>query len=139
SGLAACLMPGAALSGWWAELPLPSSWGTGLAPATPLGALCLAALAIALACSGPARRFTEQVLAFAIGLAGTAVAAVNLALAVFGVELGTASETMPAATALGLVLAGAALALTHLGRYYLAPPLLARLPAVIALFFLIAS
>src|SRR5262249_7351832 len=60
AGLAAFLIAAAALIGWWAELPLLSSWGTGLAPATPLGALCLAALAIALACSGPARRFTEQ-------------------------------------------------------------------------------
>jgi PAS domain S-box-containing protein len=141
AGLAAVLIAAAALVGWWAKAPLLSSWGPGLSTMTPLGALCLASLGVSLVRAGE-----EQGLAFAIGFAGTAVALLNLVLSLFGVVLGTGPEApapgedpfaMPAATALGLVLAGSAIMLGRLERYDLAATFLASLSAAIAVFALL--
>jgi PAS domain S-box-containing protein len=141
AGLAAVAIAAAALAGWWANLPLLSSWGPGLSAVTPLGALCLASLGVSLVRAGQ-----EQGLAFAIGVAGTAAALLNLGLSLF--DLGAGPEapapgvnlepfSMPAATALGIVLAGSAIILGRLERYDLAATFLASLTAAIAAFVLL--
>jgi PAS domain S-box-containing protein len=137
AGFAAVLIAATAFIGWWAKLPLLASWGPGLSAVAPLGALCQASLGVSLL------RREEQGLAFAIGLAGTAVSLLSLGLAMFGVKLGTdplapapGAElfAMPASTALGLALAGVAIILE---RYDLAATVLAGLAAAIAVFALL--
>ena len=48
AGFAAMIIAVLGLVGWWTELPLLSSWGSGLAAMKPVTALCLAALGFAL-------------------------------------------------------------------------------------------
>ena len=74
AGFVAVIIAAAALVGWWTGLPLLSSWGPGFPPMRPLGALCLAALGFALVHPGKNSR-----LAFAVGLAAAALAALGLA------------------------------------------------------------
>jgi hypothetical protein len=73
AGFAAVAIAAAGLSGWWAELPLLSSWGSGLAAMKPVTALCLAALGFGLMYPGKNSR-----LAFAIGLTVLIVAVLDL-------------------------------------------------------------
>src|SRR5262249_56713701 len=83
AGFVAAIIGTAALIGWWAGLPLLSSWGSGFATVKPATALCLTALGLALVHSGKNLRF-----AFAVGLAVAAIAALDLCLDLFGVEIG---------------------------------------------------
>ncbi len=83
AGFAAVTIGAAALIGWWAGLPLLSSWGSGLPPMRPLAALCLAALGLGLVHPGKDSR-----VAFAFGLTVAALGALGLGLALFNVELG---------------------------------------------------
>ena len=62
AGFAAVIIAVLGLVGWWAELPLLSSWGAGLAAMKPVTALCLAALGLALMYPGKDSR-----LAIAVG------------------------------------------------------------------------
>src|SRR5258706_14889282 len=64
AGLAAVTIAAAALIGWWTGLPILSSWGAGFPPFRPLGALCLAALGLALV-----QPRKDSRLPFAVGLA----------------------------------------------------------------------
>ncbi len=43
AGFATVAIAAAVLLGWWAGLPLLSSWGSGFPPMRPVGALCLGA------------------------------------------------------------------------------------------------
>ena len=83
AGFAAVTIAVAALIGWWAGLPLLSSWGSGFPPVRPLGALSLTALGLALMHPGKDSR-----VAFAFGLTVAALGALGLGLALFNVELG---------------------------------------------------
>ncbi len=74
AGLAAVTIAAAALIGWWTGLPILSSWGAGFPPLRPLGALCLAALGLALVHPGKDSR-----LPFAVGLAVAGLAALGVA------------------------------------------------------------
>jgi len=115
AGFVAVTIGTAALIGWWGGLPLLSSWGSGFATVKPATALCLTALGLALVHPGKNLPF-----AFAVGLAVAAIAALDLCLDLFGIELGidrlqssrtavlgpgAALVPMPHATSLGLALA----------------------------------
>ena len=90
AGFTAVTIAAMALIGWWAKLPMLSSWGAGFAPTKPVTALCLTALGLALIHPGKNMR-----VAFAIGLAVAAVAAPDLALDLFGVDLGIDHGLVP--------------------------------------------
>src|SRR6266852_3902025 len=83
AGFAAVTIAAAALIGWWAGLPLLSSWGSGFAIMKPVTALCLESLGLALMHPGKDSRF-----AFAVGLAVGAVAAVGLGLILLDIDPG---------------------------------------------------
>jgi hypothetical protein len=68
AGLAALAIAVAALIGWWAGLPLLSSWASGFARTKPMTALCLTALGLALM-----HRSRDSRFAVAVGCATTAV------------------------------------------------------------------
>jgi PAS domain S-box-containing protein len=137
AGFAVVIIAAVALLGWWASLPLLSSWGSGLATVRPLMASCLAALGLALMHPGK-----EQRLAFAVGLVVAAFTALGLGAALFNVELGidrwlapgepsfrttaTSFRVTNAAT-LALGLAGVALAISRFERH--------RLPAILCGYF----
>jgi PAS domain S-box-containing protein len=132
AGLAAAAIAAAALIGLWSDLPLLSSWATGFPAMTPLAAVCLATLGLALVLPG------DHVLGVVAGLAVTA-AAVNLALALDGDGQGfgpAAVFAMPLATALGLALAGGAFVLSRFERR-LAATVLGSVAGAIAVFVLL--
>src|SRR6266852_2319445 len=83
AGFAAVTIAAAALIGWWAGLPLLSSWGPGFVTVKPVTAVCLVALGLALVHPGKNSRF-----AFAVGLAVAALAVLDLVEDVFGVDFG---------------------------------------------------
>src|SRR5258705_9730696 len=127
AGFAAVAIATAAFIGWWVSLPLLSSWGSGFATVKPVVALCLVALGLALMHPGKNSR-----LAFAVGLAVAAIAALDL-LDRFGIDLGVnhlnrllvpqaavpGPETwfsMINGVPVGLALAGGSLALSRFER-----------------------
>src|SRR5215470_17295375 len=147
AGFVAVTIGTAALIGWWAGLPLLSSWGSVSATVKPATALCLTALGLALVHPGKNLRF-----AFAVGLAVAAVAALDLCLDLFGVELGidrlqssrtavlgqgAALVAMPHATSLGLALASGALALSRFERHRLGATVLGGLAGAIGISILL--
>jgi hypothetical protein len=75
AGVGAMTIGGATLLGWWAGLPLLTNWVSGLPAMRPVGALCLAALGLAIVYPGSNLR-----LAFAMGSAVAVLAALGLAL-----------------------------------------------------------
>jgi PAS domain S-box-containing protein len=129
-----------ALIGWWASLPLLSSWGS--AGMKPMEAWLLAALGFALIRPGKDSRF-----AFVIGLA-----VVPIAVLVFSINRGlielpqtvtlALEETSPA-TGSGMALAIApvagALALSRFERYHLAAIMLSGLGGVMAIFGIVTD
>jgi PAS domain S-box-containing protein len=147
AGFAVVMIAAAVLIGWWAGLPLLSSWGVGFPPTRPLGALCLAALGVALMHPGKDSRF-----AFAVGLTGVALAALGLGLALLNVDLGIdswlarrAAVHGPGAISfrvanvatLALGLAGGALALSRFERHRLGATALGVTAAAVAVFALL--
>ena len=90
AGFAAVIIAVLGLVGWWAELPLLSSWGAGLAAMKPVTALCLAALGLALTYPGKDSR-----LAIAVGITVLIVAALDLSQVLFNLELGIDSWLVP--------------------------------------------
>jgi PAS domain S-box-containing protein len=82
TGFVAVTIAAAAMIGWWVQLPLLSSWGSDLPTMRPLAALGLAALGLALVHPGKDSR-----VAFAVGLAVAALAALVLGLIMFNVGL----------------------------------------------------
>jgi len=146
AGFAAVTIAAVALVGWWAGLPLLSSWGSGFA-VKPVTALCLIALGLALVHPGKNARF-----AFAVGLAVAAVAALDLVEDVFGVDFGinrwlppqapvsgagAASFRMITGTTLAIALAGGSLALSRFEGHHFTATVLAGLAGVIAVFGLL--
>ena len=87
AGFVAVTIGAAVFIGLWVGLPLLSSWGSGLPNMRPVGALGLAALGIALVHPGKDSR-----VAFAIGVAAAALAALSLGLALLNIELGIESH-----------------------------------------------
>jgi len=147
AGFAAAAIAAAALIGWWAGLPLLSSWSPGFATMKPVTASCLAALGLALVHPGKDWRF-----AFAVGVAVATLAVLGLGVVLFNLELGidrwlapgdasfrtaaTSYRVINAAT-LGIVLVGGSLALSRFERHRLAATLLGSLAGAIALFALL--
>ena len=148
AGLAAVTIAAAALIGWWTGLPILSSWGAGFPPLRPLGALCLAALGLALVHPGKDSR-----LPFAVGLAVAGLAALGVALVLFNVDLGTINRwlvpsavvpglgtaTFRAASAgtVALGLAGGSLALSRFEPHRFTATMLAGIAGAIAVFALL--
>jgi hypothetical protein len=148
AGFVAVTIAAAALMGWWVGLPLLSSWGSGLPTMRPLGALCLAALGVALVHPGKESRF-----AFAVGLAVAALTALGLAHVLFNVDLGiinrslvpraavsglgTATFRAASAGTVALGLAGGSLALSRFERRRLAATMLGGAAGAISVFALL--
>jgi two-component sensor histidine kinase/PAS domain-containing protein len=134
AGFAGVAIAAVVLIGWWWELPLLSAWRAGPPATSPFGALCLTALGLALI------RPRDDILAVAVGLVVAAVAAVDLGLALFVAEPGAGREplfAMPAATALGVGLAGGALMLSRFERHYVTAAVLSGLAGAVAVFVLL--
>ncbi len=149
SGFAAAVIAAVVLIGWWAALPLLSSWGPGLPAMRPSGALALAALCFALVHPGKDSR-----VAFAVGLVLAALAAVGLGLAPFNVELrygidrllapsaavprlGATLLRVAAAGTLAFALASGSLALSRFVRHRLAAIMLGGFAGAIAVLALL--
>jgi PAS domain S-box-containing protein len=137
----------ATLIGWWAGLPLLSSWKTGFGTTKPVTALCLAAVGLALLHPGKNSR-----VASAIGLAVMTAAASDLSQDLFGVDLSFDRWLAPRATAPGpwgtplhvtnatavaLLLAGSSLALSGFERYRVAALVSGGVMGAIAVFALL--
>jgi PAS domain S-box-containing protein len=140
-GFAAVIIAAAALIGWWAELPLLSSWGPGFATVKPATAVCLVALGVALMHPGKDSR-----IAFAVGLAVAALAMLGLGVLLFNVKLGidrwlagpgAASFRVTNAATLALGLAGGSLALSRFDGHHFAATVLGGLAGAIAVFALL--
>ena len=140
-GFAAVTIAAAALIGWWAELPLLSSWGPDFATVKPVTAVCLVALGLALMHPGKDSR-----IAFAVGLAVAALAVLGLGVLLFNVELGidrwlagpgAASFRVTNAATLALGLAGGSLALSRFDGHHFAATVLGGLAGAIAVFALL--
>jgi len=144
AGFAAVTMATAALIGWWAGVPLLSSWSAGLAAVKPVTALCLAALGVALMYSGRNSRF-----AVPVGLAVTAIATLDLGQDLLGIDFGinrwlaprdtvpvteAASFRMITGTKLAMALAGVSLALSRFEGHHFMATVLGGLAGVIAMF-----
>src|SRR5260370_7257972 len=78
AGFAAVIIAAAGLAGWWAELPLLSSWGAGLAAMKPVTSICLTALGVALMYPGK-----DSPLAFAVALPVLILPALHLSQVLF--------------------------------------------------------
>jgi PAS domain S-box-containing protein len=143
AGLVAVAIAATALIGWWIELPLLASWGSGFGTMKPVVALCLGALGLALVYLGKNLRF-----AFAVGLAVLLIALFDLGQELLGVDFGIGgleSSTavvakrvqMPHATSLGLALASGALVLSRFERYRLVTTVLGGLAGAIGISILL--
>jgi PAS domain S-box-containing protein len=138
----------AAFIGWWISLPFLSSWGSGFATVKPVVAFCLAALGLALIHPGKNSR-----LAFAVGLAVAAIAALDL-LDRLGIDLGInrlnrllvpqaavpgpeTSFRMINGVPLALALVGGSLTLSLFERFHFAAAALGTLAGVIQVFALL--
>jgi len=139
----------AALIGWWAGLPLVSSWCSGFPAMRPTGALILAALGVALVRPG-----NDSRVAFAVGLTLAVLAALGLGLVLlFNVELGiidrwlapradvaglgAVSFQVASAATVAFGLAGGSLALSRFERHRLAATILGGFAGAIAVFALL--
>jgi len=146
AGLAAVTIAAVALVGWWAELPVLSSWVPGFANMKPVTALCLTALGLALVHPGKNSRFV-----FAAGLPVAIVAALDLSQALFAVELGIDRWLVPPHAAaepeaasfrvingmpLALVLVGGSFALSRFEGHRFTAATLAGIACVMAVFAL---
>jgi PAS domain S-box-containing protein len=136
AGLAAVTIAATALVGWWAGLPLLSSWGPGLPAMRVSGALSLASLGLALIHPGKHRRF-----AAAVGVAVALLAAFALGLLLLGVNLNVDAAverlTPPYGATIGFGLTGAALALSSRERHRVGATLLAGLAGTVVAFALL--
>jgi len=146
AGFAAVTIAAVGLIGWWAELPLLSSWGSGFVTMKPVTALCLTALGVALMYPGKNSRF-----AFAVGLTVVIVAALDLSQVLFNVELGidrwlVPPDAVPGPWAsfqaingmpLAIALAGSAIAFSRFEGHSFTATTLAGLAGVMAVFVLL--
>jgi PAS domain S-box-containing protein len=145
AGFVAATIAAAVLVGWWAGLPLLSTWGPDLPATRPLAALCLAALGVALGHPGKDAR-----LAFAVGLALAILTVLGLALVLFDVDLGiinrwlvpragvprlgTATFRAASAATVGVGITGASLALSRFERRRLAATMLSGVVGAVSVF-----
>src|SRR5215470_1835267 len=140
AGFAAVTIAAAVLIGWWAGLPMLSSWGRGFATMKPVAALCLTALGLALMHPGKNSRF-----ALAVGLAVAAIAVLDL----FGVDFGINRGLVPPAAVpgpgaasfemingmpLAIAFAGGSLALSRFEGHHFTATVLAGLAGGMAVF-----
>jgi PAS domain S-box-containing protein len=150
AGFAAVIVAATVLVGWWASLPMLSSWGSGFPPMRPLGALSLAALGLALMRPGKELRF-----AFVAGFTIAALAAVGLVLALLDFEFGiigidrwlalqaaasgsgAASSRVAQVSTLAFGLVGGSLALSRFERHRFAATMLGSIAGAIAVFALL--
>jgi len=135
AGFAAVTIAVAAFIGWWAGLPMLSSWGAGFPAMKPVTAVCLVALGLALMQPGKASGF-----AVAVGLAVAAVAVLDLLGVDFGVNRWLVpQDAVPGtnAMAVSLGLAGVALALSRLEGHHFAATALGGLTGIGAVFALL--
>jgi PAS domain S-box-containing protein len=148
AGFVAVTIAVAVLIGWWTGLPLLSSWGPDLPTMRPLGAVSLAALGLALVHPGKDSR-----LAFAVGLAVAALAALVLGLILFNVGLDiidlwltprapvsalrAAPFRVASAATLAFGFASGSLALSRFERRRLAATVLGSIAGAIAVFVLL--
>src|SRR6266852_6244988 len=140
AGFAAVTIAAAALIGWWAGLPLLSSWGPGFATTKPVAAVCLTALGLALVHPGKNSRF-----ALAVGLAVAAIAVLDLFGVDFGINrwlvpraavpgAGVASFEMINGMPLAIALAGGSLALSRFEGHHFTATVLGGLAGGMAVF-----
>jgi PAS domain S-box-containing protein len=135
AGFVAVAIAAAAFIGWWTGLPLLASWSAGFPAMKPVAAACLGALGLALIHPGRNSRF-----AVAVGLAATALAAIDLVGIDFGINrLLVPRAAVPGtnAMAVALGLAGASLALSRLEGYHFAAMALAGLTGMGAVYALL--
>jgi PAS domain S-box-containing protein len=135
AGFAAVTIAVAAFIGWWAGLPMLSSWGAGLPAMKPVTAACLVALGLALMQPRKASGF-----AVAVGLAVAAVAVLDLLGVDFGINRWLVpQDAVPGtnAMAVSLGLAGVALALSRLEGHHFAATALGGLAGIGAVFALL--
>jgi PAS domain S-box-containing protein len=147
AGFTAVVIAAAGFIGWWVPLPMLSSWGSGLATVKPITALCLVGLGLALVHPGKNSR-----LAFAVGLAVAAIAALDL-LDRFAVDsaidrfnrLLVPQAVLPGpetsfriinGVPIALALAAGSLALSRFERYHFAGTALACLVGLMQVFAL---
>ncbi len=152
AGFAAVAIAAAAFIGLLIGSPLLSGWGSGLPTMRPSGALCLAALGLAVVHPGK-----DQRIAFSVGLAIAGAAALGLGLValviLFDIQLGiidrwlarwaiapglgpAAFQIASAATA-AFGAAGASLAFSRFERYRLAATILAGAVGIVVVFALL--
>jgi PAS domain S-box-containing protein len=139
AGFAAAAIAVTALIGWWAALPLLSSWGS--AAMKPLEALLLIALGFALMRPGK-----ESRAAFAIGLAvaaiGIVVFGINRGLVQLPQAVAPAPEAALPDTGSGMAMAIApvafGLALSRFERHHLVVIMIAGLGGIMAIFGIVA-
>jgi PAS domain S-box-containing protein len=144
-GFAAVTIAAVAFVGWWAGLPLLSSWGSGFITMKPVTALCLGALGLALIYPGRNSGF-----AFAIGIAVIVVAALDASELLFGVEIGidrwlVPRNAVPGPTSfrmingmpLALAFTGGSLALSRFEGHHFTATALAGVAGVMAVFVLL--
>jgi PAS domain S-box-containing protein len=145
AGFAAVTIAATVLIGWWAGLPPLSSWGSGFPAMTPLGALGLAALGLALIHPGRDSRVL-----FGAGIVVAVFAALVLGLVLFNFDLrrinswlapwaaapglGAAPFRVGSAAAVAFGLAGGSLALSCFERRRLAAIMLGGIAGAIAIF-----
>jgi hypothetical protein len=152
AGFAAVTIAGIAFFGFLTGLPLLSSWGAGFPIMRPLGALCLAALGLAVVHPGKDSR-----IAFTAGLAVATLAAIGLGLVelviLFNIQLGTidrwlarwafapglggAAFQIASAATVAFGVAGGSLALSRFGRHRVASTLLAGVVGAVVVFALL--
>jgi PAS domain S-box-containing protein len=144
AGFAATMIGAAAFIGWWASLPMLSSWVSGFARMKPMTGLCLTALGLALMHPGKNSRF-----AVAVGLAVAVVAALTLLGVDFGInawlvpqgavlEPGPASSRMMIGMPLVMAPVGTSLALSRFEKHRFAAIVLAGVGGIMPAFALLA-
>jgi PAS domain S-box-containing protein len=149
AAVVAVAIAAAAFIGWWVSQPISPSWDSGFATVKPVTALCLIALGFALVHPRKNSR-----LAFAVGLAVAAIAALDL-LDRFAIDSGInhlnrllvprvavrgteAPFPMINGVPVALALTGASLALSRFERYHLAATALGGLAGLMQMFALFA-
>ena len=143
AGFAAVAIAAVAFIGWWAGLPLLSSWVSGFGRMKPMTALCVVAVGLALM-----RRSRDSRLAVAVGFTVTTVAAFTLLGVDFGInawlvpqgamlEPGPASSRTMIEMPLATAFVGGSLALSRLENQQFAAIMLAGLGGILPAFALL--